>query len=311
MTSPWVRFLMIAPVFVFATGTILLGLGGISPLVFLVTALVVLPVLSVLDPRAIGWLLAPSVVVFAFVGLLSWFSQGAIPTGAAGDVIFGALLGLPLWFLGVCVSADNKPGVGLLALQAGLLEMVTLESALAAVPSGANTDTFLNAWFTTIGHQLGALASALSGNGLRVAQVVPLATYADPLFIVLALLALAGLLLPMIGDFQDRPSGRPTPSRRDLAESVRLLPPPVLYATASEATPPRPPAGAGLAPVVGTAIAVLAFLEIASSDPTYTFLIVTAVVVGAVVILVRLAAAPGRPVPAPKTPRRALRPSAR
>ncbi|MCI4360397.1 MAG: hypothetical protein L3J91_01705, partial [Thermoplasmata archaeon] len=134
MSSPWVRFALVAPVFVFATGSLLLTLGGLSVAALLVAALVALPIFSVANPRNIGWLLAPSVVVFAFVGLVSWLSQGAIPTGLSADVIVGSLVGLPLWFLGVCVSADQKPGVGLLALQAGLLEIVTLESALAAVP---------------------------------------------------------------------------------------------------------------------------------------------------------------------------------
>ncbi|MCI4361554.1 MAG: hypothetical protein L3J91_07595, partial [Thermoplasmata archaeon] len=170
-----------------------------------------------------------------------------------------------------------------------------------------SSTTFLDAWFTTVGHQLGALDTALSGNGLHGTEVIPLSTYADPLFIVLALLALAGILLPMIGDFEDRPPGRPAPARRDLAESVRKLPPPVLYATASPATAARPPAGAGLAPVVGTALAVGIFLEVASSSPAYTFLIVTLAAVAAVLVLVRLAAAPGRRAPAAVPPRRPSR----
>jgi hypothetical protein len=315
MTSPWLRFLMVAPVFLFATASLLVGLGGMSPVVLLVAAMVVLPVFSVFDPRAIGWLLAPSIAVFAFVGLLSWTSQGAIPTGGAGDVIVGALVALPLWFLGVCVSADQKPGIALLALQAGLLEMVTLESALATLPAGAGSAAFLNAWFMTVGRQLGALVTALSGSGLRGREVIPLAAYADPVFILLALLALAGLLLPLIGEPDARAPVRPVPSRRDLAESVRTLPPPVLYATAAEPTPARPPAGAGLAPVVGTAMAVVVFLEIASTEPAYTFLLVTLGVVGAVLLLVRLSSAPGRlvpvAVPAPRTVRRSPGPGLR
>jgi hypothetical protein len=295
--SNWLRFLMVAPVFLYATGTLFAGLGPLSPVVLLIAVLVVLPVFSVFDPRSIGWLLAPSIVVFAFVGLLSWTSQGAIPAGTAGEVIVGALLGLPLWFLGVCVSADTKPGIALLALQAGLLEMVTLESTLARVPVGAGADAFLSAWFSTVGGQLGALGSALAHHGLRSGQVIPLASYADPLFILLALLALAGVLLPLIGEPDAQAPVRPAPARRDLAESVRVLPPPVLYATAGEATTARAPAGAGLAPVVGTAVAVVAFIEVASAAPAYAFLVVTLGVVGALVLLVRLAAPTGRRVP--------------
>jgi hypothetical protein len=311
-SSPWLRFLLVAPVFLFATGTLLVGLGGLSPVAILVAAMVVLPIFSVFDPRAIGWLLAPSIVAFTFVGLLSWFSQGAIPTGSAGDVIAGALIGLPLWFLGVCVSADNRPGIALLSLQAGLLEMVTLETTLSKLPPQAGTGPFLSAWFTTVGQQIGALVAALSGHGLQSGHVAPLAAYADPVFIALSLLALAGVLLPLIGEPDARASPRPSPSRRDLAESVRTLPPPVLYAEAAEATLARPPAGAGLAPLIGTALAVLGFLAVASAEPAYTFLIVTVGVVGAVLVLVRLASAPGRLVPvAVPAPRRAPAPGAR
>jgi len=302
--SPWVRFLLVAPVFLFATATLFVGLGAVPPVVVLIAAMVVLPVFSVFDPRSIGWLLAPSIVVFAFVGLLSWTSSGNIPSGAAGDVIVGALVGLPLWFLGVCVSADNKPGIALLALQAGLLEMVTLESTLSSVPSGAGSGAFLTAWFNTVGGQLGALATALGGKGLRAGQSIPLAGYADPVFIALSLLALAGLLLPLIGEPDARLPPRAVPSRRDLADSVRMLPPPVLYATADPATPARPPAGAGFAPVLGTAVAVVAFLEVASAEPVYAFLVVTVGAVGAIVLLVRLSAAPGHLVPAAVPPPR-------
>jgi len=304
MRAPtWLRFLMIAPVFLFATATLLAGLGPVSSGVLLVAALVVLPVFAVADPRWIGWLLAPSIVVFALVGLLSWTSQGGIPTGAAAAVILGALLGLPLWFLGVCLSADQRPGIALLGLQAGLLEMVTLETTLAKVPAGTGTDAFLSAWFTTVGGQLGALATALSGHGLRGGEAIPLAAYADPVFIALALLALAGILLPLIGEPEARVPARPTPSRRDLAESVRMLPPPVLFATAAAPTAPRPPAGAGLAPVIGTALALVVFVEAASVDPADTFLLVTIGVVGAVALLGMLAAAPGpRPLLGRRSP---------
>ncbi|MCI4340575.1 MAG: hypothetical protein L3J73_04845, partial [Thermoplasmata archaeon] len=263
---------------------------------FLVGLLVALPVFAIVRPRALGWLLAPSVAVFGFVGLVSWLSQ-TIPSGAAADLIVGTLVALPLWFLGVCVGSDQKPGVGLLALQAGLLEIVSLETALTSLATPTTSDAFLTAWFQTVGHQLGALAAALSGNGLLGTQVIPLGAYADPWFVVLALLALAGLLLPMIGDVQGGTPTRPTPSRRDLAESVRTLPPPVLYAVAAEATPVRAPLGAGLAPAFGTALGVLGFLYVAASAPAYAFFLVTIGVVAAVLVLVGLASGPGRPAP--------------
>ncbi len=302
MTEPWVRSVMIAPVFVVATASLLLGLGALSITAYLVAILIALPVLAIARPKALAWLLAPSVVVFAFVGLVSWLSQ-TVPTGAAADLIVGALVALPLWFLGVCAGSAQRPGVGLLALQAGLLETVSLETALSSLPSSPTSDAFLTAWFTTIGHQLGAIGAAISGNGLLGTQVIPLAFYAEPWFVLLALLALAGLLLPLIGDVDAAPPPRPTPSRRDLAESVRNLPPPVLYAVAAEPTPARAPLGAGLAPALGTAVGVLVFLLVAASAPAFAFFTVTIGVVAAMILLVGLASGPSgppRPAPAPR-----------
>lgn len=295
MSSPWLRFALVGPVFAFVLVGLAAALGSVSPASYVIAGLVAVPALSVLRPRALGWLLAPSVVVFAFVGLVSWLSPH-VPTGAAADLVVGTLLGLPLWFLGVAVGGEDRPGVGLLALQAGLLEGVTIESALATLPAGAGSDRFLLAWFTTVGHQLGAVGAALSGGGLTGTQPIPLGSYADPVFIGLALLALSGILLPLIGADPHDGVGRAVPSRRDLAESVRRLPPPVLYATAAPATRRRAPLGAGIGPAVGTALGVLVFLGVASAAPAYTFLVVTLGVVGAVVLLGRLGAMrPNRP----------------
>ena len=286
MNDRTIRFVTVAPVFVFGVALVLRTVSGWSPLALAVAFLVSLPVLAAGRPRSLGWLLTPSVLLFAFVGLAAWLSE-SVPNGAAGDLVAGVLLGLPIWFLGVCVGSSESPGIAVLAYSAGLLEVVTLGTAVASL-SGTPSPTsaeFLPAWFVTVGHQLGSLGSALSGLGLRTPVVFPLAGYIDPVFVGLAILGIGGLLLPMLRSEESGAAHGHLPSRRDLAAPIRPVPPPVLYASAEPPTPAVLAPGAGLLPVGGSVLAVAGFLLVGAVSPTSTFLVVT---LGAAVALLLL-----------------------
>lgn len=297
-----VRLLTVGPVFLFGTALLWVDVAGWSLASVLVALVLALPLLSAVRPAWLGWLIAPSIVLFLLDGALTWAVPG-LPTGGSADFIAGVFLGLPLWFLGLALGSPDRPGMSLLALTAGLFEIVTTGSALASIPAQPVPDAtqFLQAWFTVDGHQLAALGSALSNGGLGSATAFPLSGYADPLFVALAFLALGGTLLPMLGTEDPPVAPTPKPSRRDLAPSVRRRPPPVLYATSEAATPRHPPRGAGLVPV-GGAVAAVATLEfVAVGAPAYSFTIITAIVVATLIALVRLARPP-RPVRTARTP---------
>jgi len=309
------RVLAVGPVFAFAMGSLLVAVVGWSPLAYLVALVVALPLLAAAWPDRLPWLLAPSMALFLLVAVVTWFAQ-TVPTGAGGDLIAGTLLGLPLWFLGIAIGTPERPGISLLALEAGLLESVATFSALATLPSDPSPteSEFLTAWFLIDGHHLGALASALTGAGLVGGPSFPLASYADPVFVALAFLAVGGLLLPMLRSENAPTVGVPRPPRRDLAPTVRRVPPPILYATALPPTGSRPPPGAGLLPVAGAVLAVLGFEVVGLVAPAYTFTLVTLGALAAVLflgLLVRARRSPRNPTAVPALPKRATsRPSA-
>jgi hypothetical protein len=294
------RALAVAPVFLFAMGSLLLGVAGWSPLALLVAIVVGLPLFAAAWPDRLPWLLAPSMGLFLLVAVVTWFAQ-SVPTGAGGDLIAGTLLGLPMWFLGITLGTPERPGISLLALEAGLLESVASFAALATLPTppAPSQYEFLNAWFLTDGHHLGALASALTGGGLVGGASFPLASYSDPVFVALAFLAVGGLLLPLLRSENPPAVGVPRPPRRDLAATVRRVPPPILYAEALPPTASRPPPGAGLLPVAGAVAAVVGFEAVGIAAPSYTFTIVTAAAIAAVLFLALLVRS--------RTPRRRLK----
>jgi hypothetical protein len=313
MNDRWIRFLTIAPLFLFGWGRLVTQVVGWNVLEALIAAAVALPLVAVARPRALGPALAPSLVLFVLLGLtigLGIGTSSATLTGPGADLALGVLLGLPLWFLGVAVGSPDRPGLALLALGAGLLELVTLAvtlQSLGATPVGPNA--FLAAWFLTEGHQIGALGAALMGLGLRSRLLFPLAGYTDATFVALAVLAMAGLLVPLLRPEEGARETIPTPDRRDLATPRRTIPPPVLFAQAEAATPPRPAPGAGFVPVVGAVGAVVGFLAIALAVPAYTFLALTVYAAASLLLLVVLARR--RPaVPARPSARPAVRPGA-
>jgi len=285
-----IRLVTVGPVFLFGTAILWFGVAGWSPVSILVAVVLALPLLAAARPAWLGWLIAPSIVLFLLDGALTWAVPG-LPTGGAAEFIAGVFLGLPLWFLGLALGSPDRPGMSLLALTAGLFEIVTTGTALASLPTTPvpSAAQFLAAWFTVDGHQLAALGSALANGGLGQASAFPLSGYADPVFVALAFLALGGTLLPLLGTEDAPVAPTPKPSRRDLAPSVRRRPPPVLYATAEAATPLHAPRGAGLVPVGGAVLAVATLELVAAASPAYTFTIVTAIVVVTLVALVRLA----------------------
>jgi hypothetical protein len=300
MIDRWIRGVTVAPVFLFASYVLFNGVVDWSGGALVVALIVALPVLAVAFPRHVSWLLAPSVLVFAFLGLISWFSP-SVPSGGAADLVAGTLLGLPLWFLGISLSSPERPGLSLMAFQAGLLEMVTILTTVAnAGGSAISTNGFVAQWFTTVGHQLDALGNALANHGLATPQTFPLAGYTDPVFLLLALVALIGVLLPMLRPDPLLPIRLPRPPRRDLAAPRRSLRPPVLYATTEPATAARAPLGAGVTPAIGAGVGVAAFVAVAETTPQLAFLAVTSAALILLVVLVRLA----RPTPPARGSRR-------
>ncbi len=299
MTSTWLRGLTVGPVFVFGTALLVGGVGPWSATSLVVAAVLALPLLAAARPAWLGRLILPSIALFLLDGALTWAIPG-FPTGGPADVIAGIFLGLPLWFLGILLGSPERPGIALLSLAAGLFSIVSTGSALSSIPAlpTPTPEAFLRAWFTTDGHQLASLGGALAGGGLGSAPALPLAGYADPLFVALAFLALGGTLLPLLGTEDPHVRPPPTPSRRDLVPSVRRSVVPVLYATREPATPPRRASVGGRATVGGAVVAVAVFEAVAASAPAYAFLVVTLGVVATLLLLVRLQRPP-RPEAAP------------
>lgn len=297
MTSTPVRALTMGPVFVYGAWLLATGVSGWPPSALIVAAVLAVPLAAAAQPRWLPWLLAPSILMFLFLGALTWSSGGA-PTGDSAVVVAGVFLGLPLWFLGVALGSGDRPAMALVALGAGLFQILTVGATLASLPSRPppTPAAFVSAWYTIDGHQIGTFTAALSSGGLAHSGPFPLSGFVDPVFLGLSLLALAGVLLPLLGT-EDPPVARTiAPARRDLAPSVRRSPPPVLYATAERPTPARPAPGAGLVPVGGAVAAAAAFVGIAALAPNYAFLGVTVGVAVSLVILVRRA----RPRAAPR-----------
>lgn len=290
MNRRLLRFLTIAPVFVYGTAIVFAAVRGWDGLALLVLAGTALPVLSVLAPRQLPWLLAPSVAIAAYIGLIGWLN-GVIPAGPATDAVAGTLAGLPLWALGIAVGISDRPGWALAGLEAGLAQVVSLKVAVDAATAsagGASVGAFVSAWFDVVGRQLRGLGSALSTSGLGSPVNFPLEGWFDPVFIALAILALGGLLLPMIRTPRSMRGDPVLPPRRDLASPVRIVPPPVLNAPDLPATDPVSSPGATLAPVLGAVTAVVGFELVGGVAPVYAFTVVTFGVIGVLLAIVLL-----------------------
>ena len=304
MNRRLLRFLTIAPVFLYGTAIVFASIRGWDGLAILVLLGTALPVLSVVAPRQLPWFLAPSVAIAAYIGLIGWLN-GVIPAGPATDAVAGTLAGLPLWALGIAVGISDRPGWALAGLEAGLAQVVALKVAVdAAVASagGATVGAFVTGWFDGVGRQLRGLGSALSTSGLGSPVNFPFAGWFDPIFILLSILALGGLLLPLIRTPRSMRGEPVAPPRRDLAAPVRIVPPPVLNAPDIPATNPIGSPGATLAPVLGAVTAVVGFEVVGDLAPVYAFTVVT---FGVIAVLLAIVYLGGRgPAGAPSRRRR-------
>ena len=240
-----------------------------------------LPLLAIARPR---WLLAgvlPSALIAGIVSVSAWLGQ-SVPTGPVGALAAGLLLGLPLWFAGVTAAVVDRFGLALLVLEGGLLEVVMGRAAVDSLGGPAGAPALLAAWYRTDGAQVHALASAL-GHGL--APNPPLEGVLDPVFVGFALLAVAGLLLPMLRS-PERDLALPRPERRrPIVPASRTVPPPVLAVREGEATAAVASPGAGVVPVLGAAGSLAAVIAVAEIAPAYLYLAVGVGVAAALVAL--------------------------
>ncbi len=276
MTDPprWVAAAAVLPVFVYGLAVTLRFVGPFPLLALFAAAAAALPLLAIARPRLLLAGVLPSALIATVVSVSAWLSQ-SVPTGIVGALGEGLLLGLPLWFAGVTAAVIDRFGLALLVLEGGLIEVVMARAAVDSLGGPAPASAFLPAWYRVDGAQVHALASAL-GHGL--APNPPLEGVLDPVFIGLALLAVAGLLLPMLRS-PERDLALPRPERhRPIVPASRILPPPVLDVREGEPTPAVASPGGGLVPVVGAALGLAGVIAVAAVAPSLVYLAVGAAV---------------------------------
>lgn len=306
MTIRWAPAIGVTPVFVYGVWLMATGVTGWSGLAFVAALLTALPLFGLYAPERVLYLLAPGFALGVLVSLDAWLT-GSVPVGTAAALGSGLLLGLPAFFLGATVALSERPGVALLALSEGLVEIVGAQAAIQRAGSGVSASGFLAAYFEVADAQVVAFSTGIAHLGLRSPITFPLAAWVDPTFIVLAVLALGGILVPLLRPPRAGVGTPARPPRRDLAAPVRMIPPPVLNAPDIVATPPRAALGSGLAPVVGAVGAVAAFEAVGAEEPAYAFLAVTVGAIAILIVIAVLSRVP-RSVPVPRAAKAAPAP---
>jgi hypothetical protein len=289
MTNRYVPLLAVLPLAVYGVILALSEASGWSAVVLVVAIATSLPLLTPLWPDGRVPLAFPAILIALGLGI-DGFLSGSAPTGFVADVTVGILLGAPLWACGVIAGLIDRPGLAIAALAELLGEVALLKATAAYLTGPVGTAAYAAAWLRVLNAQVSGLANAIASGGLGSPIAFPTGSATDPILILTAVLALAGVLLPLLPPVASRRLPPASVPRRDLAPPVRVVPPPVLNAPDATPTAPRASPGPTLAPVIGAVVAVVAFELVGAADPRYSFLVVTVAVVvalGALVVLGR------------------------
>ncbi|MCI4350224.1 MAG: hypothetical protein L3K15_01750 [Thermoplasmata archaeon] len=301
----------IAPLFLYGMALLAFGIRPLSAATVGLAIVIGLPAVAVVRPNLLAPMVGLSALMMGFVGAITVLTSGP-PTGLGAELVVALLLGLFPWLLGVSVVLGDRPGVGLLGLTVGLIEIVSIGAAVpASFGRSLGPDGFVVRWYSAGGRQFDLLGQILAGKGLRSTGPFPYQSVIAPLLVGLAILALAGLLLPWL---RSSPVGIRAPGavpRRDMAAPTRTVPWPLNRGARAPVTRPVPGPGAGLAPIVGALLATGGFAAAAALAPVYAFLLAAAGATFVIVLLITLSFGArfrrGRgtpPIPAPR--RRAL-----
>jgi hypothetical protein len=286
-----IRFAAFAPLFVYGMVLLLVSIRPLSAASIGLALVIGLPAAAVVRPNLLEPLVGLSALMIGFIGAITLLSSG-VPTGLGAELLVALLLGAFPWLLGVGVVLGDRPGLGLLCLTAGLAEIVSVGAALpSSLTTTVTPSEFVARWYSAGGQQFGHLGQVLTGRGLHAPGVFPYHAFAPPIFVGLAILAVAGLLLPWL---RPSPVGIRAPvavPRRDMAPSSRTVPWSIRRPVQVSVSRPAPGPGAGLVPIVGALLATGGLEAAALLSPVNTFLLaagVTAFVVGTLVALTRL-----------------------
>jgi hypothetical protein len=305
VTNRYLPLLAVLPLSLYGVALALGEASGWSALVAVVAVVTALPLLTPLWPGGRLPLALPAVALTLLLGI-DGFLTGKPATGAVADVAVGVIVGAPLWACGVIAGLIERPGLAFAAFAELLAEVVLLGATPSALSGPVGTAGYAAAWLTTLNRQVSGVAQAISTGGLGSPILFPTSTVEDPILIATAVIALAGVLLPLLPPVESRRLPPAAVPRRDLAPPVRLVPPPVLNPPDTTPSPPRRSPGPTLAPVVGAVVAVAGFELFGAAVPRYAFLgvaLATVAVLGALVVLGRWGAPRGSP-PAAAPPRR-------
>jgi hypothetical protein len=287
VTNRYLPLLLTLPLAVYGVALAVGESSGWSAVVALAALVTALPLLSPLWPTGRGALASPAVALVLAVGI-DGFLTGTSPTGVSADVAVGVLVGAPLWGAGVIAGVIERPGLAFAAFAELLGQVVLLGATRTSLPGPVGTAGFAAAWGQVLDRQISGIAEAIATGGLGSPIQFPASTVTDPILILTAVLALAGLLLPLLPAVPSRRLPPAPVPRRDLAPPVRLVPPPVLNPPDSLPTAPRLSPGPTLAPAIGAIVAVAGFILLSGYAPRYSFLAITVACVAALGALVVL-----------------------
>ena len=234
--------------------------------------------------------------------LLALVAVGALVSGGVGaDLIAGILLASPALLLSLALTPDAALSVRFMALALALLDGLELLAARLVVllsPLAFTGRSFLAAFASVNVTQLQGLAGLLSSTG----GPLPIRDTFDPVYVVLAGISAAGVLIPMLRpqtaagvllpteDFR-RPSTEEKPS-----ESIEFEP--SLAADLADRSLSEPPSSGfppGLPPLVAGSVAAAGVIGLAFFAPGAALLVLVSGLLGslAVAILVMRRAYPG------------------
>jgi hypothetical protein len=299
VTNRWVPLAAVLPLAVYGVALAVGEAAGWSAVVAVVAMATALPMLTPLWPEGRVPLAFPAVLIALGLGIDGFLSGGA-PSGFVSDVTVGVIVGAPLWACGVIAGLIDRPGLALAAFAELLAEVVLVRATATYLPGPVGTAAYAAAWLRVLNAQVSGVASAIANGGLGSPIFFPTGSATDPILILTAILALAGVLLPLLPPAESRRLPPAPVPRRDLAPPVRLVAPPVLNPPDATPTAPRASPGPTLAPVVGAIVAVAGFELLGAADPRYSFLVVTVVTVaalGGLVIVGRWGVPRGRSAP--------------
>lgn len=294
--TAWVVFAVSCAPFLYVAGVLF---AGLPPYELTVVVLAYLATVGLgvyyLSPRWAGEVVAPILLAGLSLFFLASAADPFAFGGVAADVSVGIAAAAPLVLLLVSAHPDRGPGGRLVALQVALLDgLAMLAVREYFMPGGTSVSgpNLLAGYLSTIHAQLEGLGTVVSGGS---SAALPLASVNNPIFVLLAGLALVVTVISVVRPMTGRGVALPTvprgvPGPLPSGAEAPGIPPSFRDVLRSRSSPDGPPKGEfpALPSLLGAFGAAAVFVALLYAALAWTLLLTALGALVGVAILVAL-----------------------